>query len=84
VDTGGSAPPTSDAPAFTANGVQSLPEEQAAVNDLLRSIREGGAGLVCDRKPSDVIRLYGENTDSLSLYDEKRKWKVSRLRQHMQ
>jgi hypothetical protein len=79
VDPGGSL-----APAFTAHGAQTLPEEQAAVNDLLKSIREGGAGLVCDKKPSDVIRLYGKNVDSLSLYDESRKWKTNRLHQHMQ
>jgi hypothetical protein len=84
VDPGGSSSASSEAPAFTAHGAQTLPEEQAAVNDLLKSIREGGAGLVCDKKPSDVIRLYGENVDSLSLYDESRKWKTNRLHQHMQ
>jgi hypothetical protein len=48
------------------------------VNDLLRSIREGGAGFVHDSKPSDILLLYGENVNSLSLYDPEKKWKTTR------
>lgn len=57
-----------------------LSEEQLAVNDLLRSTREGGSGHVPDKKPPHVVRLYSENTNSLSLYDEARSWKSRRIR----
>jgi hypothetical protein len=65
-----SPPACSDTPVFTAAAAGALPEEQAAINDLLWSIREGGAGFVQDSKPSDIIRLYGENVNGYQLNEE--------------
>jgi hypothetical protein len=76
--------PRSDEPVFTAAAASALPDEQAAVNDLLRLIREGGAGFVHDSKPSDILQLYGENVNSLSLYDPDEKWKTTRLHRQLQ
>jgi hypothetical protein len=72
----------SDTLVFNARVDAQLLEEQLAVNDLLESIRNGGAGFVEDKKPPDIIRLLGENVNSLCLYDEThRESKPSRLRQ---
>jgi hypothetical protein len=72
----------SDDPVFNARVDARLSEEQLAVNDLLESLRHGGAGYVEDKKPPDIVRLLGENVNSLCLYDESpRESKTSRLRQ---
>jgi hypothetical protein len=77
-DEGGST----ESPIFNARVDARLSEEQIAVNDLLESIRNGGAGYVEDKKPPDIVRLLGENVNSLCLYDETHKEsKPSRLRQ---
>lgn len=69
--------PAPTAPSFSAAAELRLTEEQRAVEDIAKSIREGSHGYVEDRKPSDVIRLYCENVDSLSLYDDAVKHIVS-------
>eukprot|EP00956_Cyclotella_meneghiniana_P041314 scaffold222326_cov36-Cyclotella_meneghiniana.AAC.2 len=47
-----------------------LDEESLAMRDLTKSLIDGSHGYVEDKKPSDVIRLYCEKVDSLSLYNE--------------
>jgi hypothetical protein len=82
VASGGETADDADTLVFNARVDARLSEEQLAVNDLLESIRNGGAGFVEDKKPPDIIRLLGENVNSLCLYDEThRESKPSRLRQ---
>ena len=61
-------------------GLQTLSEEQRAISDCLTTIREGSSGFVPDKKPLDVVRLFGENVNSLSLYDDNKSWKIKNLR----
>jgi hypothetical protein len=61
-----------DTPIFSAALHGRLTEEQLAVSDALKSCLSGGSGIVHDKKPADVFRLYGENMNSLCLFDEAR------------
>ena len=59
-----------------------LDEESLAMKDLMKSLTDGSHGYVEDKKPSDVIRLYCENVDSLSLYnDSAHSRKTQRIKQ---
>ena len=76
---GVSAPPSDSDVIFVPGTLKALSEEQAAVNDLLRSVKGKGDGFVEDRKPADAIRLYAENVNSFSLFNKKKKWKLDRV-----
>lgn len=51
------------------------------MDQLVEAIDEGGYGFVPGHKPADVIRLLGNNVNSLSLYDETKAWKVARIKE---
>lgn len=55
--------------------------EQVSVNRLVDELYEGGYGFVEGRKPSDVVRLMGNNANSLSLFDDSRSWKVDKIKE---
>ena len=53
-------------------------DEDRIVREIVSQWRDGGHGFVPEVKPDDVLRLTGENTNSLSLYSPKQ-WKVKKL-----
>jgi hypothetical protein len=55
--------------------------EQISVNMLVDELYEGGYGFAEGRKPSDVVRLMGNNSNSLSLFDDSRSWKVDKIKE---
>jgi hypothetical protein len=55
--------------------------EQVVIDRLVEEMHTGGYGWVEGRKPSDVLRLMGENVNSLSLFDDERAWKVPKLKE---
>ena len=59
--------------------VATLQSKQTLVNRLVESLYEGGYGFVEARKPSDIVRLTGNNVNNLSLYDESRAWKFDTI-----
>ena len=56
-----------------------LLHEQLEVDRLASAVESGGSGFVEDRKPADVIRLMGNNVNSLCLFDDDRAWKVPKI-----
>ena len=59
-------------------------QEQVEVSELLDRLEEGGHGDVPDRKPSGVVRWYGENVNHWSLYDTDKEWKRTRVNNALQ
>jgi hypothetical protein len=55
--------------------------EQVVIDRLIEEMHAGGYGWVEGRKPSDVLRLMGENVNSLSLFDEERAWKIPKIQE---
>jgi hypothetical protein len=55
--------------------------EQVVIDRLIEEMHAGGYGWVEGRKPSDVMRLIGENVNSLSLFDEERAWKIPKIQE---
>ena len=47
-----------------------MPEEDVAVRDMLQRMKEGGKGIVPDKKSNGVVRLYEQKINSLSIYDD--------------
>eukprot|EP00956_Cyclotella_meneghiniana_P039722 scaffold177943_cov84-Cyclotella_meneghiniana.AAC.1 len=71
---------TVDAP-FDPNVTAAMASEQVVVDRLVEEMHDGGYGFVEGRKPSDIIRLMGENVNNLSLYDETRAWKIPKIKE---
>ena len=64
----------------SANEVlESMVEGDIAVREIMWIMEEDNKGVVPDTKSEGMIRLYGENVKSLSIYDNQKKWKVKRL-----
>lgn len=72
-------PTDTDSVPFIPGVSSMMPHEQAAVNNLAANLISPGHGYVPDKKPPHVIRMYGENVNSLSLYDAEKAWKTTRL-----
>ena len=53
-------------------------DEDRIVREIVSQWRDGGHGYVPDIKPDDVVRLTGENTNSLSLFAP-HQWKVKKM-----
>ena len=53
-------------------------DEERIVSEIVSQWKEGGHGYVPEVKPEDVVRLSGENTNSLSLFAPQQ-WKLKKM-----
>ena len=71
-----SGPPSSEPPPGVSHAIH---HEQLEVDRLASVVEGGGVGFVEGRKPPDVVRIMGNNVNSLCLFDDERSWKVPKI-----
>lgn len=68
-------------PSFDPKVDNRLREERAVVRELLQANAKDSRGFIPATKPPDALRFFMGNMNSLSLYDQSRSWKVTRLKE---
>jgi hypothetical protein len=69
------------APSFDPKVDSRLREERVAVRELLQATAKDLRGFIPATKPPDALRLFMGNMNSLSLHDQSRSWKTTRLKE---
>jgi hypothetical protein len=78
VESGGTAAPSFDPKTKIDSRLQ---EERVAVRELLQATANDSKGFIPATKPSDALCLFLCNMNSLSLYNQSRSWKTTRLKE---
>ena len=75
------ATPITSVPPLNLAARERLSEERAAVRELLQATTNDARGFIPASKPADALRLFMGNMNSISIYDESRSWKTTRLKE---